>query len=76
MSKPLPRWLYKKYSRLWVVFKDSEMTFNEIRVQFSDKSIGTSLTDMIDCGWLIRISKGVYKLNSPTKMTEVIGNAK
>lgn len=76
MSKPLPRWLFKKYAVLWVAYKDKIISIEEIRVHFKDKSSGTSITDMVECGWITRLSIGVYQLNSPENMTGVITNAK
>ncbi|NOR85213.1 hypothetical protein GQ473_03780 [archaeon] len=76
MDKPLPRWLFKQYSNLWFKFKDKEITMKEIKPLFTNKSSGTSMTDMVECGWINRLSTGVYKLNSPDKMTEVIARAK
>lgn len=74
MAKPLPRWLFKKYAILWSKFEDKEIKISEIKSLFKNKSYGTAMTDMIDCGWAKRLSFGLYKLNSPNKMIEVISN--
>ena len=76
MAKSLPRWLFKQYAILWFKFEDKKIHISVMKSLFKNKSYGTAMTDMIDCGWAKRISFGVYKLNSPNKMIEVIANDK
>lgn len=74
MTKHLPEWIMKRYSRLWIKFREKEFTRKQILKIFpKDKSIAVFLSELRRAGWLeIKISeedarKTIYKLKDPAK---------
>ena len=74
MTKHLPVWIMKRYSRLWTKFKDREFTKEQSEALFTnDKSISVFLSELRKSGWLeMKMSqedarKTIYKLKDPVK---------
>lgn len=74
MTKHLPVWIMKRYSRLWTKFKDKEFTKEQSEALFTDdKSISVFLSELRKSGWLeMKMSqedarKTIYKLKDPVK---------
>ncbi len=74
MTKHLPGWIMKRYSRLWTKFKEKEFTKDQAETLFTDdKSISVTLSALRKSGWLeMKMSqedarKTIYKLKDPTK---------
>ncbi len=74
MTKHLPEWIMKRYSRLWTKFKEKEFTKEQASEIFTDdKSISVTLSALRKSGWLeIKMSqedarKTIYKLKDPAK---------
>ncbi len=74
MTKHLPEWIMKRYSRLWTKFKDKEFTKDQAESFFTDdKSISMTLSGLRKSGWLeMKMSqedarKTIYKLKDPVK---------
>ncbi|RLG25223.1 hypothetical protein DRN76_03045 [Methanosarcinales archaeon] len=72
MVQALPRWLFKKYADIWEKFGDQEISYSDFHVCFEDTSIGTAITKLVRYGWISRIARARYKLNTPEKMTEEV----
>ena len=72
MSKPLPKWIMKKYSMLWNKFRDREFNhsaaFEELK---EDSMTSIALSELRKNGWLeIKLDpsdarKRLYRLKSP-----------
>jgi len=69
MTKPLPKWIQKRYAILWRKFKDKEFTFE--KAIKDKKGINVFFSDLRKAGWL-EVSldskdtrKRVYRLKSP-----------
>lgn len=74
MTKHLPVWIMKRYSRLWTKFKEKEFTKDQAEILFADdKSISVTLSSLRKSGWLeMKMSqedarKTIYKLKNPAK---------
>ncbi|MEM5816139.1 MAG: hypothetical protein QXL14_03795 [Candidatus Aenigmatarchaeota archaeon] len=79
MVEPLPRWLMKAYSKLWIKFKNKEFNHEEASKTLNDdKMVSIILSEMKQRGWLeIRLNpedsrKRLYKLISPEKAIKEI----
>ena len=73
-TEPLPKWIMKKYAKLWHKFQDKEFTYKDVTDLFSGENINvirTMVSQLRKCGWLTvsldpkdsRIR--IYKLRSP-----------
>ena len=72
MSKPLPKWIMKKYSMLWAKFGNGEFNhstaFEELK---RDRMTSIALSELRKSGWLdIKLDpsdarKRLYRLKSP-----------
>jgi len=74
VTKHLPEWIMKRYSKLWIKFREKEFTRKQVLKIFpNDKSIAVFLSELRKSGWLeIKISekdarKTIYKLKNPAK---------
>ena len=74
MTKHLPVWIMKRYSRLWTKFKEKEFTKDQAEILFADdKSISVTLSSLRKSVWLeMKMSqedarKTIYKLKNPAK---------
>ena len=72
MTKPLAKWIQKRYSLLWNRFKSREFTFEQARkILKTSAGINVFFSDLRKSGWLeVRLDskdnrKRVYKLLSP-----------
>lgn len=79
MSKPLPKWIMKKFARLWNTFGKTPLNYKEIKKilkEESETSLRTILTTMRKSRWLkVRRNpedrrKKIYQLREPE---EIIG---
>ena len=74
MTKPLPKWIQKRYAILWNKFKDKEFTHEQAEKVLKDISgINVFFSDLRKAGWLeVSLSpkdtrKRIYKLKNPEK---------
>ena len=74
MAKHLPKWIMKRYARLWSTTKEKEFTKEEAKkIMSNDKSLAVFLSELRKAGWLeMKMSqedarKTIYKLKDPTK---------
>jgi hypothetical protein len=73
MAEPLPRWLMRAYSRLWVAFKMQEFGSEQASATLLKRGQATSLvlSELRKAGWLsVKLDandtrKRRYQLNSP-----------
>ena len=79
MVEPLPKWIMRAYSKLWVKFRNKEFTYNSA-YKLLDKRKTTSLilSELKKSGWIkIRINptdsrKRIYKLIKPEEAVKAI----
>ena len=73
MTKPLAKWIQKRYALLWNQFKGKELTHKEISkfLKVGEQQVSVFLSDLKNAGWVnVTLSqkdtrKRVYKLKSP-----------
>ena len=78
-TEPLPKWIMKKYAKLWHKFQEKEFTYRDVIDLFKGENINvirTMISQLRKCGWLsvsldpkdsrIRI----YKLKEPNDIVE------
>ena len=81
MVKPIPKWIWKCYAKLWQEFKDKEFKFedlyNVLKNKYSQKNIlSVMISELKQAGW-ISVSlddtdarKRFYTLSNPIKIVE------
>ena len=55
MSEPLPKWIMKRYAKLWKSFSNKEFNFdkaNEILKEKDSRVIGIILAELKKSGWV------------------------
>ncbi len=74
MTKHLPEWIMKRYSKLWSKFKDKEFTKKDVEKLFNnDSANAVFLSELRKANWLemkmdqTDARKSIYKLKDPTK---------
>lgn len=81
-AKPLPKWLFVRYSKLWHQKKGEEFDFNEAQILLKEKDarvLSVVLSDLRKYGWLVSSlafqdsRKRKYCLTSPQDAVEQIG---
>jgi len=74
MTKPIPKWVQERVSRLWKDFGDKELTYKEIEMKLSldDKNtISAFLRELNRAGWIdVKLNKEdmrtrLYKIKEP-----------
>ena len=77
MTKPLSKWVMKRYSKLWKKFKEEEFDHSQASdVLRDDKMTSIILSDLKKAGWLeARLHPGdsrkrIYKLKNPEEAVE------
>ncbi|MCX6803351.1 MAG: hypothetical protein NTY48_02140 [Candidatus Diapherotrites archaeon] len=79
MTKPVPKWLMKRYAKLWVKFREKEFGFNDalkILKEKDERVISVAIAELRKNGWLIfekdphDARKRLYRLKSPNKAVE------
>jgi hypothetical protein len=81
MTKTIPKWVMKRYAKLWKKFSDKEFTFDDIEktLKIDDKRIiSVFLNELKNAGWVeaklhpndSRMRK--YKLKNPVEVMEEI----
>ncbi len=72
MSKPLPRWIMQRYSRLWNKLNAKEFSYNDaLSALNKDGMTSIALSELRRKGWMeIKLNPGdarkrIYKLKSP-----------
>lgn len=74
MTKPIPKWVMERYSRLWNKFENKEMFYEDIQKTLSidqKNVISVFLNELKNAGWIeIKLSekdlrKRTYQLKSP-----------
>jgi len=72
MSKPLPKWIMKKYSVLWAKFRDKEFNHSTAFEELNEDSMTSiALSELRKNGWLdiqldpLDARKRLYRLKSP-----------
>ena len=77
MTKPMPKWLMKRYAQLWKKLKDGKFHFENAKgvlQEKDDKTLSAVLSGMKKGGWLEveldprNARKRIYKLKSPEKI--------
>jgi len=81
MTKPMPKWLTRRYAQLWKKLKDKKFHYKdakEILGEKDDKTLSAVLSGIKREGWLeVEINqedtrKRVYRLKPPEKAIEEI----
>ena len=81
-AKPLPKWLFIRYSTLWHKKKSEEFDFNEAQTLLKEKDarvLSVVLSDLRKYGWLVSSlafqdsRKRKYRLTPPQEAVEQIG---
>lgn len=80
MVEHLPEWVMRRYSKLWLKFKDKDFIKSDAeKVLSNDSSLAVLLSDLKKAGWLeMKMSekdgrKTIYKLKNPIDtITELI----
>lgn len=72
MVRVLPCWLFKKYADLWVSYGNKEFSYSDMNSKFTDTSKGTAVTKLVRYGWINRIARARYTVNSPEDMTKEV----
>ena len=81
MTKPMPKWLTKRYAVLWEELKDKKFSFSQAKEtlkETDDKRLSVILSDFKKHGWIeVELDpessrKRLYKLKSPGKAIEEI----
>jgi hypothetical protein len=81
LAKPLPKWLFIRYAKLWAKKKNQEFTFDEAKrllMEKNDKTLGVILSELRRHGWLETIlnaqnaRKRNYHLRPPQEVVEEI----
>jgi DNA-binding MarR family transcriptional regulator len=74
MVKHLPEWMMRRYSKLWLKFKEKSFTREQAeKILPKDSSLGVLLSELKKSGWLeMTMSeedgrKTVYQLKTPNK---------
>jgi len=72
VAKPLSKWIMKRYSLLWKVFKEREFNYSEaIEALEGDKVVSIALSELRQFGWLEAkldpkdARKRLYRLKPP-----------
>lgn len=84
MTDPMPKWLTKRYAKLWNEMEDKKFHFNDAKEKLNetdDKRLSVILSDIKKYGWLeVELDpkssrKRLYKLKSPKQvMLEIAEN--
>lgn len=81
MSKPLPKWLFRRYARLWKGKKSDEFDYDEARrllKEKDDKTLSVILSELRKHGWLEAAlnpsdaRKRTYRLRPPQDVVDEI----
>jgi hypothetical protein len=81
MVKPLPKWLFLRYARIWKEKNSAEFGYDEIRAllrERDDRTLSVILSDLRRNGWLevtldpLDARKRTYRLRNPEEMVEEI----
>lgn len=81
MTKPMPKWLTRRYAQLWKKLKDKKFHYKdakEVLREKDDKTLSAVLSEIKRDGWLeVEINpedtrKRVYRLKSSEKIMEEI----
>ena len=81
MPKPLPKWLFLRYAKIWKKKKHTEFKYDEIRDLLNerdDRTLSVILSDLRRYGWLeVKLDledtrKRNYRLKNPTEIVEEI----
>ena len=82
-TNAVPKWVWKRYSKLWQKFKDKPFTFEQAQKELKhlDRNvISVMFNELKNAGW-ISVSlneddsrKRVYTLNNPMQIVENVKN--
>lgn len=79
MTEAIPKWLMKRYSKLWKKFKETTFTFEQALTSLKEKDeriLSVVLSDLKKYGWIDLTldpkdgRKRIYKLKEPNKIIE------
>ena len=83
MVNPIPKWVWKRYAKLWQKFSDKPFTFEQAKKEFKflDRNvISVMFNELKTAGW-IAVSldeedsrKRVYNLINPVQIVESVEN--
>jgi len=85
MSKPLPKWLFLRYAKLWKEKKNQNFDFDEAKgllKEKNDKTVSVILSNLRKHGWLkIQLDpndarKRTYQLKPPKDILEEVAGGK
>jgi len=83
MVNPIPKWVWKRYAKLWQKFKDKPFTFEQAQkeLKFLDRNlISVMFNELKNAGWIgVNLGEGdsrkrVYNLLNPLEIVESIKN--
>lgn len=81
MAKPLPKWLFVRYSKIWKEKNSAEINYDEIRnllKEKDDRSLSVVISALRKYGWLEAkldssdSRKRVYKLRNPNEIVNEV----
>ena len=81
MTEAIPKWLMKRYSKLWKKFKEKEFSFEEALETLKEKDervLSVILSDLKKAGWVVLAlsptdaRKRIYKLKEPNIIVEAL----
>lgn len=83
MVNPIPKWVWKRYAKLWQKFSETPFTFEQAKkeLKFLDRNtISVMFNELKTAGW-IAVSldeedsrKRVYNLINPVQIVESVKN--
>lgn len=83
MVNPIPKWVWKRYAKLWQKFKDKPFTFKQAQkeLKFLNRNlISVMFNELKTAGWIaVNLSEHdsrerVYNLLNPLEIVESIKN--
>ncbi|MBS3093235.1 hypothetical protein J4456_01495 [Candidatus Pacearchaeota archaeon] len=83
MVNPIPKWVWRRYAKLWQKFKNKSFTFEQAQKELKhlDRNlISVMFNELKNAGWLnVNLSeedtrKRVYTLNNPVEIVEKVKN--
>ena len=79
MVNPVPKWVWRRYAKLWQKFKDKPFTFEQAKkeLKFVDVNVvSVMFNELKTAGWLLvnldaeDSRKRIYKLVNPVAVVE------
>ncbi len=81
MINPIPKWVWKRYAKLWQKFKDKSFTFEQAQKELKHvdrNAISVMFNELKKAGWVaVSLGEGdsrkrIYNLFNPTLIIEDI----